>query len=106
MGTVQLSPFCNQSDTFIATKGQEAVWSWFLPPSAWNPPCAGLRWPEWTERCESWFVKLLQDIHSGKARPRSQSDWISHLRGQKLIQSLVDNNQARASTFLDEVIPI
>ena len=85
---------------------QEAVWSWFPPPSAWNCDRAGLRTIEWTERCETWFTKHLTQIREGKVKPKSHSGWISALRGLNLTRTLINHTSRLAIAFVDDVVPI
>jgi hypothetical protein len=61
---------------------------------------------EWTERCESWFVKHLAKIRKGQATPQSVGGWISSIRGLDLARKLIDNNKSLAETFVDEFVPL
>ncbi|KAF8875538.1 hypothetical protein CPB84DRAFT_1853244 [Gymnopilus junonius] len=80
----EIAIICGTYTLYTSTKGQVAVWSWFLPPDVWNQHHAGLRWSEWTEHCETWFMKLMENIRSGKSKPMSSTEWGSALRGFKL----------------------
>jgi len=93
--------------TFFTGYGfQEAVWSWFPSPSAWNCDRAGLRSIEWTERCETWFVRHMAKIRAGEAKPKSHTEWISSLRGLNLTRTLINNSKRLAKTFVNEVVPL
>ena len=93
--------------TFFTGHGvQEAVWSWFPLPASWNAVRTGLRSIDWTERCETWFVKHMANIREGKTTPKSHTDWVSSLRGQKLSRALIDNSKNLAETFINNVVPL
>ncbi|KAF8178734.1 hypothetical protein BJ912DRAFT_929879 [Pholiota molesta] len=79
-----------------AVVGQTTVRSWLPPPSAWCKNGAGFRWLEWTERSESFFVGLLQDIKNGKKQPLTVSGWRSQLRGLKTTRDLLDFSNEEA----------
>jgi hypothetical protein len=50
-------------------------------------------------------VKHLASIREGKAKPKSQTDWISSLRGLKLSRALFDNSKSLAKSFVNNVVP-
>ena len=47
--------------------------SWWPKHSAWVK--SGLDIGFWTEGCEEWFQKRLQDIRAGDAKLRSAHEW-------------------------------
>jgi hypothetical protein len=51
-------------------------------------------------------VKHLASIREGKAKPKSHTDWISSLRGQKLSRTLIDKNNSLAENFVNNVVPL
>ena len=91
--------------TLIGYGVQEAVWSWFPLPSAWNSDRVGLRSIEWTERCETWFVKHLAKIRAGEVKPKSHTEWTSSLRGPNLSRTLMNNSRRLAQEFVDRDVP-
>lgn len=98
------SIYVNSND-FSGIPDQVAVWSWFPPPLAWKHARSGCNWLDWTERCENIFLDILKKIESGKAQPKSRSDWISFLRGQATSRMLVKQNNARSEQFMNKVVP-
>ncbi|KJA19399.1 hypothetical protein HYPSUDRAFT_143837 [Hypholoma sublateritium FD-334 SS-4] len=102
----EIAVICGTYTLYTGTvAGQTTVRSWFPPPSAWIKNGAGYRWLEWTECSEKFFVKLLQDIRKGQARPLSVVDWRSRLRGLKLTRDLLDYSEERACQFMDKHLP-
>ncbi|KAF8157403.1 hypothetical protein BJ912DRAFT_867269 [Pholiota molesta] len=89
-----------------SSTSQNSSASWLPPPSAWCKNGAGFRWLEWTERSESFFVQLLQDIQAGKARPLSVADWRSRLRGLKSTRDLLNFSNEQARRFMNEQLPV
>lgn len=87
-----------------AYKGQESVKSWFPPSHVWNAHQNGLRWIEWTERDESFYVKRCKEIRDGGGQPLTVVEWRSRMKGHKNIRTLFENNNARASAFLDHML--
>lgn len=88
-----------------AFKGQVAVRSWFPPPTAWVANRSGCNWLDWTERCEELFLKIMEGVHDGTAKPKSNADWVTFLRGQNTSRALIKQNNIRSQAFLDKVVP-
>ncbi|KDR77443.1 hypothetical protein GALMADRAFT_138554 [Galerina marginata CBS 339.88] len=85
---------------------QEAVWSWFPPPSAWQAARCGNKWLDWTERCEDLFLKILYDIRHNNLAPKSRQGWIECLKGQKPAKVLAEANFKQAKMFMTELLPV
>lgn len=89
-----------------AYKGQESVKSWFPPSHVWDAHQNGLKWIEWTERDESFYIKCCKEIHELGGQPLTVLKWRSRMKGHKNIWTLYENNNARASAFLDKMVPM
>ena len=84
---------------------QEAVCSWFPPPSAWQAARCGNKWLDWTERCEDLFLNIVYDIRHDNLAPKSRQGWIDYLKGQKQAKILVAANNKQAEMFMAKVVP-
>ncbi|KAF8813998.1 hypothetical protein BYT27DRAFT_7083001, partial [Phlegmacium glaucopus] len=101
-----IAAICGTYTLYTGYGVQEAVWSWFPLPASWNAARSGLRSIDWTERCETWFVKLLANICKAKIKPKSHIKWVTSLRGQKLSHALINNSKSLVETFVNNVVPL
>ncbi|KAF8157848.1 hypothetical protein B0H34DRAFT_749097 [Crassisporium funariophilum] len=102
----EVAIICGTYSLHTPYKGQVAVWTWFPPPEAWVHNRTGCHWLDWTERCEDIFQRILTGIHDGTGRPRSTTQWLTHLRGQNVSRILIKHNDVRSQQFMDAMVPI
>ena len=76
--------------------------SWFPRHNKWSS--CGLNVGQWTDECESWYVKRVQDIQAGGASglPRSQADWRDLIHLTRKAPKLVYQMNLAASSYIKE----
>ncbi|KAF8156129.1 hypothetical protein B0H34DRAFT_799189 [Crassisporium funariophilum] len=102
----EVAIICGTYSLHTPYKGQVAVWTWFPPPEVWVHNHTGCHWLDWTEQCEDIFQRILSGIHDGTGRPRSTTQWLTHLRGQNISRVLIKHNDVRLQQFMDAMVPI
>ena len=78
---------------------QVSIVSWFPRHNKWSG--CGLNVGQWTDECESWYVKWVQEIQAGGV-PRSQTDWRDLIHLTRKAPKLVHHMNLAASSYIKE----
>jgi hypothetical protein len=92
----KLSNFTGQHDPIQGHQTTDI--SWWPKPAAWE--ASGLYVGHWSQDCEMWFQKRLEDIKSGHADLRTSSKWKNSL---KLWKTVASTNEKLAGQFLLQI---
>ena len=88
---------------FVGHGAQTSLVTWFPLPEVWSAKPSGMKWVDWTEADEKWFLNHMSNIHNGNFQPLTNQSWRSRLRGQNSARKLIEKNAARSIAYLDTV---